>query len=144
MKIPVLLAAVFLAGLSTSALASNEFATVLSVDSAECTILKSNPPQLWVSAKGKVNSSGWTDGQLSPFVYINPPKDGYWDMSFIARKPNGTVIWQIDDIDGDSLTDMPVWVKGVRIHASTNKVEVPCPSGGASAAAPQTGQWKHK
>ncbi|WP_238543606.1 hypothetical protein [Pseudomonas sp. GM79] len=47
-------------------------------------LLKSNPPQLPISAIGLVGSAGWTNPRLEPRVYIQFPPDGIQDFDFVA------------------------------------------------------------
>lgn len=99
-------------------------AKVYSVESACFHINKSNPPQLVVNASGQVNSSGWSNGRLIPWVYVDQPADGIQDFDFVATAPSGVVLWVISPIGGDGTIEMRDWMKGVRIHSSSNKVEV--------------------
>ena len=99
-------------------------AKVYSVQSACFHINKTNPPQLMVSAAGQVNSSGWSNGKLIPWVYIDPPSDGIQDFDFVATAPSGVVLWVISPISGEGTIEMENWIKGIRIHASSSKIEV--------------------
>lgn len=45
-------------------------AEVMKVVDVELKVLKSNPPQLHISAIGLVGSAGWTNPRLEPRVYI--------------------------------------------------------------------------
>lgn len=87
-------------------------------------IEKINPPQLVVQAVGQVNSSGWTNGRLTPYVYVSPPDDGIQDFDFIATAPDGIVLWVMSPITGIGVIPLPPWAKGVRVHGSSNDVEV--------------------
>lgn len=98
-------------------------AKIYSVKSACLFINKSKPPQIVVGAEGTVNSTGWTNGRLLPWIYVNPPTDGILDLDFIADKPSGIVIWLWSKIGGSIQMEMPKWLKGVRIHTSNNKLE---------------------
>lgn len=95
-------------------------------------LLKKNPPDLFIGATGQVNSSGWTEPQLSAWMYIKPPADGILDFDFIAKKPSGVVLWALCPISADTtLPDIDLlnyWgkgipLKGVRIHAASNSKE---------------------
>ena len=95
-------------------------------------IRKSNPPSLSIRAEGKVNSTGWTEPELSEWIYITPPADGILDLDFTAKKPSGFVHWTVTKICADRvIKDINIpgyWgkgkpLKGVRVHAATNKIE---------------------
>jgi len=99
-------------------------AMVLAVDSVVFNQTKSQPPLLLLQAKGRVNTGGWSNGRLSPHVYINSPNDGIWDFSFIATMPSGPAIQVLSAIDSSLvMLSMPEWCKGVRVHGSTNSIE---------------------
>jgi len=87
-------------------------------------IEKSNPPQLVVSAEGRVNSSGWTNGRLVPGT-AEKPADGILDFDFIAAAPSGRFVLQvISPISGMGSVAFQDWMKGIRVHSSTNQLEV--------------------
>ena len=98
-------------------------AKVYSVESVCFNINKINPPQVVVAANGTVNSTGWSDGRLVPWIYVTPPSDGIQDFDFIAKTPDGIVLWRMTPIPGSAIMEMPSWLKGVRVHAVTNAVE---------------------
>lgn len=99
-------------------------AKIYSVKSASFHINKSNPPQLEIVAVGEVNSTGWSDGQLTPWVYVVPPKDGIQDFDFVASAPRGIVLWVITPIVGYGTFELDSWVKGFRIHTSSSSITV--------------------
>ncbi len=98
-------------------------AKIYSVESVCFHIDKSNPPQLVVHAAGKVNSSGWSLGRLVPWIYVVRPADGILDFEFIAKAPSGFVLWVISPIEGLGRVTLEDWIKGVRVHTATNKLE---------------------
>lgn len=100
-----------------------EQALVLDVQSVCFSIRKTNPPQLFVSAAGTVNSSGWSGGRLIPRVYIQPPEDGIQDLDFVATPPTGMVLWVVTPISASTSFNLEDWMKGVRIHASNGHAE---------------------
>ena len=58
---------------------------------------------------------------MVPWVYINPPEDGIWDFDFIADAPAGISIPVISYISTEPfMLETPSWLKGIRVHASTN------------------------
>jgi len=99
-------------------------AKIYSVQTVCFAINKSNPPQLVLSAIGEANSSGWSNGKLIPWVYVDQPSDGIQDFDFVATAPNGMVLWMITPIAGEGIIELESWMKGVRIHTSSNKIEI--------------------
>ena len=105
---------------------------VSSVESTSIFILKSMPPQVGIVADGKVPTSGWTDPSLEPWFYVVPPKDGIQDFDFVAEPPTGIVLQCISNISTTIILPQDpanYWgrgkpLKGVRIHARDNSVEV--------------------
>jgi hypothetical protein len=86
---------------------------------------KSNPPALFVSAKGYVRTGGWTNPRLEPRVYVDPPEDGIQEYDFIADEPDGMVTQAIEVVNASHVMqiDALTWIRGVRIYAETNDVE---------------------
>ncbi|PKF33442.1 hypothetical protein [Acinetobacter proteolyticus] len=85
------------------------------------------PPSAVISAKGKVPSSGWSNAELGPWYYIKEPEDGILDIDFYATEPSkDTLVFAHHDgveiFSTPLVIDLPSWVKGVRIHASTNSL----------------------
>ncbi|MCG7497736.1 hypothetical protein MHO82_12765 [Vibrio sp. Of7-15] len=99
-------------------------AKIYSVDSVCFHINKSHPAQLIVHGVGKVNSSGWSGGKLIPWTYVDQPQDGILDFDFIATAPSGFVLLVISPIEGIGKIQLEDWITGIRVHSSTNKVEV--------------------
>lgn len=97
---------------------------ISSVVSACFHLDKSNPPQLAVSAAGQVSSSGWKDGVLTPMVYVMPPQDGLQDFTFEATPPTEMALDIMLPISGDGSLAFEPWMKGVRVNAAGNSVEV--------------------
>lgn len=99
-------------------------AKIYSVDEVSFGYTASEPPALVVAARGRVPTSGWSNGRLAPRVYVSPPSDGIWDFDFIAKAPSGIALQVISVIESEPLVLVPpFWVKGVRIHSSTNEIE---------------------
>jgi Peptidase inhibitor I78 family len=102
-----------------------------SVDSVTIHILKSNPPQIAVSAIGKVPTSGWSNPALGAWFYIVAPKDGIQDFDFYADAPSGIVLPVVLPITAEVVVardPKDYWgpgkpLIGVRIHARDNKAE---------------------
>jgi hypothetical protein len=91
----------------------------------ETALLKSFPPQLAITAFGKVNSGGWKNGSLEPRYYLLPPSDGIQDFDFVASPPVGTAIQVILPVTAHYvIQQIPDWLSGVRVHSKSNSVEV--------------------
>lgn len=96
---------------------------VLRVRDVDLFVLKRQPPVLTIVAAGEVPTPGWTDAELVPFVYIQPPPDGIYDFDFEARPPQGIVTEVITPIKASELlSPIPSDLKGVRIHAQQNAI----------------------
>lgn len=100
---------------------------VIEVTKVTLEIQKTNPPTLVINASGKVNTGGWTNGQLIPFVYIVPPQDGIYEFDFVADEPNGISTQVISNIDTApfSWNDFPNDLNGVKVYASSNSISEP-------------------
>jgi len=96
---------------------------VYRVDEVMATLLKSNPPQLNITAHGMVPTSGWRKPELVPYVYIMPPVDRIWDFVFIAEPPTEIVSQVLTPIVA-TYTMENTEVRGIRVHASSNMKEV--------------------
>ena len=99
--------------------------TVKSVDVGFSFSNGETPAQLVVVAKGIVNTSGWSEGELAAWLYIEEPADGILDLEFIAKEPapGSIVLQRVTDIESQPLLiTLPGWVKGVRVHASSNQL----------------------
>lgn len=95
---------------------------VIKVTEVSLKILKRNPPTLSVTAKGSVSSGGWSNAQLTPFIYIIPPLDGIYEFDFVADEPTDISIQVISEIISQSFIwdDFPANLKGVKIYDSSN------------------------
>lgn len=93
---------------------------VLSVD---LTVYRSHPPYMEIKAVGEVPTLGFTDPQLIPWIYVQPPPDGIYDFDLIAKAPSGFVAQVISKIEACAFLPVPAGLKGVRVHAATNSME---------------------
>ena len=89
-------------------------------------ILKSSPPQVLVEAKGEVSTGGWSNPMLAPRFYIVPPEDGIQEFDFVATPPSpGTIVTQgFKEVSAESTGVKTDWMKGVRVYAAANAIEV--------------------
>lgn len=100
-------------------------AKVLSVTGAHAAVIPSIPRHLLLMASGTVSDAGWENPRLVPYVYVRPPADGIWDFDFVADRVPGQHIQKISPIKAICLIgNPPTWVKGVRVHSSSNSKEV--------------------
>lgn len=96
-------------------------AKILVVESVELHFTQGENPAMVIGAQGIAPSFGWKNGELVPWVYINPPEDGIWDFDFIAVAPAGISLPVISYISTEPfMLETPSWLKGIRVHASTN------------------------
>ena len=97
---------------------------VLTVDDAQVGIMKSDPPQISITAEGTVRTTGWSKAHLEAHIYVHPPPDGIYGFEFLATPPDGQSGDAITPIKSEEYTaEMPEGFKGVRIHAETNEME---------------------
>ena len=100
-------------------MASSEL--VYSVEEVQLSIMKTNPPQLAIFAKGTVRTGGWTNPELVEVVYIAPPADGIYDYEFRATPPTGPSTDALTPIEAKTIrASIPSDLKGVRVVAETN------------------------
>lgn len=96
---------------------------ILTVLDVKLAIKKSNPPNLFIVAHGEVTTTGWSNGQLIPYVYITPPKDGIYEFDFVADPPTGISGQMISPINAECVwPDFPSDLNGVKVYASTNSI----------------------
>lgn len=101
------------------------------VEKVQLALQKSKPPSLSIISDGRVPSSGWSQAELSPWYYIDVPADGYLDLDFTARPPSGPASTYMAPIhaeliiyrDPDHFWGEGKPLKGVRVHATNNKIK---------------------
>jgi len=101
----------------TSALESEALGHVPVIVKVEYAIQTSLPPNLLVTAYGKVPTAGWSKVQLLRRIYVTPPSDGIWEYDLLALHPTGPVP-QVESYVRASNTwkDFDQSVKGIRIY----------------------------
>ena len=57
---------------------------VLTVDDAQVGIMKSDPPQISITAEGTVRTTGWGKAHLEAHIYVHPPPDGIYGFEFLG------------------------------------------------------------
>jgi hypothetical protein len=75
-----------------------------------------------VRARASVPSLGWRDPELVPHVSVMAPRDGIYDVDFIAAAPDRGAASVIDVLVVESAIKLPSTVRGVRVHASANSM----------------------
>lgn len=98
---------------------------VFSVEGVTAAILPddgSGHPKISVTATGMVNSGGWSDPELSAYVYVTAPEDGIQAFDFIATMPpeDSMVTMSLEEFTATISGGLAPWVKGVRVQSSTN------------------------
>ena len=86
----------------------------------EVLIQESAPPNLVVSAIGRVPTGGYSNATLVRAVYTKPPADGIQDYFLLATPPSGIatqVLSQVSATDTwPAYTRAAPWLKGIRVH----------------------------
>jgi hypothetical protein len=107
-------------------MASSEL--VLSVEEVQLSILKSDPPQLAIFARGTVRTGGWSNPELVEIIYVTPPADGFYEYEFRATPPTGPSTDALTPIEAKTVRhSIPPELKGVRVIAETNRQEAKLP-----------------
>lgn len=90
---------------------------VPTITKIEYAIQTSNPPNLLITAFGKVATGGWKQVQLSRRVYITPPADGIWEYDLVGLPPSDPAI-QVETIvkATNRWKDYDQSIKGVRVY----------------------------
>lgn len=95
---------------------------ILKVDSVELRLLKSNPPQLLITANGTVSTTGWENPEL--LILKIAPINGIYQFDFYAAPPTGIVPQILMPISASHvLEEIPKDFKGVQINTSSNSIE---------------------
>lgn len=94
---------------------------ILEVTEINLAVLDSSPPQLSINASGLAPTPGWSNPELKPHVFIQPPPDGIYGFDFVADRPTGIVPQHVVPIEASFvMRTFPETLKGVRIHAKDN------------------------
>lgn len=90
-------------------------------------LLKKFPPDLAVTAKGRVPSEGYSVPELIRVVYLVPPEDGIQDYFFLAASPDPGFPKVPKEVQASNVwvnfEKHAPWLKGVRIHGSGRPLE---------------------
>ncbi len=99
-------------------------AKLFRVESVDLKILKSKPPILAIDVKGLSPTPGYTDVTLIEHVYVTPPEDGVYGFDLVGRRPSHPVPQVLAPVSTVyHWTGFHDEVRGVRVHATSNKVE---------------------
>lgn len=72
---------------------------------------------LVITATGEVPTGGYSSPKLERVTYVKMPDDGIQDFTFVATPPDGPATQVISRVEARTRwSDVPDWVKGVRIH----------------------------
>lgn len=95
-----------------------------SITNLEVSLLKSNPPRLYIKARGLTSSSAWTNIELVPHIYVTPPADGIVEIDFMGLPPKGVRNPYLEKVIAPPLvSEIPEWLKGIRVITETNSME---------------------
>ena len=98
---------------------------IYKINSAQIHLVKSRPESLIICVIGSVGSSGWENPELSPWVYVSPPADGIYNFDFVATPPTAPSLTVVLPIaTAGVFPEPPANMKGVRIHSSSNAIEI--------------------
>ena len=94
------------------------------VNSVDINIIAILESAIQITVKGLASSSGWTNPRLEP-VANTPQEEGIHEYNFVADPPSGITIPVLTHIEATvQITKIPEDFKGVKVHASTNSLEV--------------------
>ena len=84
------------------------------------------PDALLIVAEGEVISEGWKNPRLIPHTRMTEMPSGIWDFDFVAdAPPPGITRPALAPVRAEYLvTNVPVWLTGVRVHGSTKIAEI--------------------
>lgn len=97
-----------------------------SVPTVKLAVEQSEPPNLIVTASGRVPTGGWINVALVRAVYDEPPADGIVDYFLLVTSPEGLATQIITDVSATNkwkaYTKHAPWLKGVRVHGGRGSV----------------------
>ena len=96
---------------------------VPSITDVTVSMLKSNPPQLEIDAKGYSGLGVWEQAHLSVREYVTPPADGFQEIDMIGNQvsEHEKIITNFDLTI--TIQQYPDWLKGVRVRGAENFME---------------------
>jgi hypothetical protein len=95
-------------------------ARILSVNSIQILIQKSEPPKAVVMVSGIAATPGYRNVELAPLEKVLSP-DGIFDFEFVGTPPSGIVIPVLSPVSADFVIEKDVErLIGVKVHARSN------------------------
>jgi hypothetical protein len=94
------------------------------------TMTVENDGRIVIIAEGSVPTSGWTNAQLRPWVYVVPPEDGIYQFDMVATPPpHGTIVLPafMTISAAQAITQVPEGFKGATVHGQTNSATATLP-----------------
>jgi len=83
----------------------------------EHVIQTSEPPNLVITAYGKVPTAGWKQVQLIRRIYIVPPSDGIWEYDMLGLRPTGPAAQVVTTVRAKNVWEnYDKQIKGVRVY----------------------------
>lgn len=93
----------------------------LVMEVSEVTVTKDGTA-VTITAKGQVNSGGWSKPVLVPYIYVTPPADGVYTFEFVANEPEGMSTMALAPVEAKHVwKDVPAGAKSVRVVSSSNE-----------------------
>jgi hypothetical protein len=95
---------------------------VIRVRGASVMVIKT-PHSVKICARASVPTSGWTNPQLRPVIYVQAPPNGIYDFDFVATPPSGIAAQVITPIQAVRIwTPYPAGLHGVRVKGANGSV----------------------
>jgi len=96
---------------------------ILKTTAVHLMVEEAKPPILSITARGEVTTGGWSDGQLSAYIYIKAPLDGIYEFDFISEAPVDITTDVITPIEAKiQWTEFPSDLKGIKVYSSSNGI----------------------
>ncbi|BCH20442.1 hypothetical protein [Mesorhizobium sp. L-8-3] len=116
-------------------MATASVAKVYAVDELGVRITTTKKPWLLITARGRVNSTGWREAQLVAYTYLTAPADGVQEFDFVALRPDPgnaqlpvltpvSTELELPDVDIKNYWGSKMPLRGIRVHAVSNRKEV--------------------
>ena len=107
---------------------------VYSINNVQLSLLKSNPPQLMVTAVGFTAQAGWSDVRLEP-LEGELSADGILDLAFVGTPPGGISLPVLTPVIAHHVWEDAERVVGVTVHARSNTMSRLLDQGGMTTLA---------
>jgi len=111
--------AILLAALLHAVCLAQEPELVTEIVDVDVVFMTSQPPGLYVTAKGQVPMLGFSEPSLSRVRYIVPPADGFQEYRLLATPPEESSGQEIEVVEASNawprFEEEAPWIRGVRI-----------------------------